>query len=610
VSASASSCASSLPSIPVEWRALKLFASCQALPPLPVPPLAQTVAAYERSVQPLLRDDAERARVRQLCAAFVSSAAAQRWQRALEQRASRERNWHEEWWLEYGYLKPRYGIAGTISFYAVFDADVAPGLSDPCVVAGLLLTRVANYRRLLLADKLEPEFMGKVPLEMSQIARLFTTVRHPGQECDRLVSPPCTDDLVVIVKHQHYVVSTVHECGAPLTPAELALQIRRCHSDAAARSHALPPSVGMLTAGGRTRWANARDALMKDHTNRQTMRTIDGAFFVVALDDEAPATDDEAAALAIAGNGHNRWYDKLCTLVVFANGRFAGNGEHSAVDAPATNTIFSFITKTNLTLDAPAPVASALPAPRALRWNVTADVLAQIGDAAKEYDALRGDLCITLLAFREWGREHLKARRASPDSVVQMALQLTQMMLHANTVATYETAQTRQFAGGRTETVRSASIESKRWCEATVAGARHSDAELAALLRDAIASHNAQMARCTNGQGIDRHLMGLRIQSQLDGEPMPALFDDVFSRSTTYHLSTSQVHFPRYTGGFSAATADGYGVCYSVQPELLRFSIAAWKSSKVADIHKFKATLIAALRRVDELLAISAAAKL
>lgn len=598
----------SLVSIPVEWRTLRLYAASQNLPRLPVPPLAQTVAAYERSVQPLLRDDGERERVRRACAEFLASEATLRWQRQLEQRATEHRNWHEEWWLEFGYLRPRYPIAAIISFYAVFDASLTPTTSDPCVVGGLLLTRVAAYRRLMLGDKLEPEFMGKTPLEMSQIARLFTSVRHPGREMDQLVSHQldCTDDLIVIVKHQHYVVSTVHADGTPLSPVELATQLRRCHADASQRALPPPPSVGMLTAGGRTRWAEARELLRQDHANRQTMQTIDRAFFVLALDDEAPASDDEAAALAIAGNGHNRWYDKLCTLIVFANGRFAGNGEHSAVDAPATNTIFTHITKSAFTLEAAAPAAVSLPEPRALRWNVTPAVVAMIGDAAKEYNALRADMSITLLVFREWGREHLKSRRASPDTVIQMALQLAQMLQHKNTVATYETAQTRQFAGGRTETVRSASIESKRWCEAVVRGA-HSDAELAALLRDAIASHNAQMARCTNGQGIDRHLMGLRIQSQLNGEPLPALFDDIYTRSTTYHLSTSQVHFPAYTGGFSAATADGLGVCYSAQPDLLRFSITAWKSSKISDVHAFKAVLVDALRRVDALLAVAPA---
>lgn len=29
---------------------------------------------------------------------------------------------------------------------------------------------------------------------------------------------------------------------------------------------------------------------------------------------------------------------------------------------------------------------------------------------------------------------------------------------------------------------------------------------------------------------------------------------------------------------------DGYGVCYSCQPSWLRFSITAWRSSKVADV--------------------------
>jgi carnitine O-acetyltransferase len=598
---------SSLVTIPAEWQNMKLYAASQRLPPLPVPSIAQTVALYERSVQPLLRDAAERARVHKACADFVASDVAHRLQSQLVERAQRERNWHEGWWLEFGYLRPRYAIAGIISFYAVFDASLTlPTFSDPCVVGGFVIARVAEYRRHMLADRLEPESMGKTPLDMSQSARLFTTVRLPGRQMDQLVShqTDCTDDLLVIVKHQHFVVRVVHADGSLLSAAEIAAQLRRCVVDAESRPK--PISVGMLTAGGRTRWAEARELMLQDHANRDAFDVVERAFFALALDDEAPASDDEAAALAIAGNGHQRWYDKLCTVIVFSNGRFAGNGEHSAVDAPATNLIFSHITKNKFVLGAPPSSTASLPMPRALRWNVTPAVVAMINEAEKEYNALRADVAITLLVFPEWGREHLKSRRASPDTVIQMAMQLAQMLLHGNTVATYETAQTRQFHYGRTETVRSASIESRRWCEAVASGTVN-DIELAQLLREAIESHNAQMTRCTNGQGVDRHLMGLRLQAALNGEPLPAIFDEVYTRSTTFNLSTSQVHFPAYTGGFSAATPDGYGVCYSAQPNLLRFSITAWKSSKISDIAKFKEALIKALRRTDELLAIAPA---
>jgi carnitine O-acetyltransferase len=50
--------------------------------------------------------------------------------------------------------------------------------------------------------------------------------------------------------------------------------------------------------------------------------------------------------------------------------------------------------------------------------------------------------------------------RTSPDATVQMALQLAFYRIHGRPCPTYESASTRLFLHGRTETVRSCSIES------------------------------------------------------------------------------------------------------------------------------------------------------
>jgi carnitine O-acetyltransferase len=52
------------------------------------------------------------------------------------------------------------------------------------------------------------------------------------------------------------------------------------------------------------------------------------------------------------------------------------------------------------------------------------------------------------------------AVQVSPDAFVQMALQLAYFRIYKNPCATYESASTRQFLHGRTETIRSCSNES------------------------------------------------------------------------------------------------------------------------------------------------------
>ena len=52
-------------------------------------------------------------------------------------------------------------------------------------------------------------------------------------------------------------------------------------------------------------------------------------------------------------------------------------------------------------------------------------------------------------------------------------------------------------------------------------------------------------------------MFGLKIAALEAGEPVPEIFDEFFDRATAWHLSTSNVEFPKYTGGFSASTEDG-----------------------------------------------------
>ena len=56
--------------------------------------------------------------------------------------------------------------------------------------------------------------------------------------------------------------------------------------------------------------------------------------------------------------------------------------------------------------------------------------------------------------------------------------------------------------------------------------------------------HNMQGV---SGQGVDRHLLGLRLIAQEAGMELPDFFkDDAYSRSMNYRLSTSQVSGVQY----------------------------------------------------------------
>ena len=92
------------------------------------------------------------------------------------------------------------------------------------------------------------------------------------------------------------------------------------------------PAIGALTSENRDIWANAREALLAaSPQNAESLRKIEAAVIIVALDDSKPVTRDAISSAAWAGNAKNRFYDKH-QLIVFDNGKSAFLGEHSCMD--------------------------------------------------------------------------------------------------------------------------------------------------------------------------------------------------------------------------------------------------------------------------------------
>lgn len=100
------------------------------------------------------------------------------------------------------------------------------------------------------------------------------------------------------------------------------------------------------------------------------------------------------------------------------------------------------------------------------------------------------------------------------------------------------------FIHGRTETIRSCSNESVAFAEAMCSPPNTvSDQEKVILLREAVKSHKDYTVMAMSGEGVDRHLFGLKITAIENNIELPELYkDDGFVQSTHFRLSTSQVN--------------------------------------------------------------------
>jgi carnitine O-acetyltransferase len=210
-------------------------------------------------------------------------------------------------------------------------------------------------------------------------------------------------------------------------------------------------------------------------------------------------------------------------------------------------------------LGSPTPSAS-LPAPTELTFTLPPSLLTTIAGAEKRFDDLVGAHDLHVLQYDGFGKDFAKAHKTSPDALAQLVKQLAWHKMHGRPAVTYESAQTRKYQLGRTEVIRSASRESRAWAEAMLDEQRPRDpVQLKALFTRAAKRHGQYAAWAADGQGVDRHLFGLKRMLR-EGEKVPEVYtDEAFAKSSHWELSTSQLS-SRFFDGW------GYGEGESCVP--------------------------------------------
>ncbi|KAJ2585800.1 Carnitine O-acetyltransferase mitochondrial, partial [Coemansia sp. RSA 1722] len=345
-------------------------------------------------------------------------------------------------------------------------------------------------------------------------------------------------------------------------------------------------SIGILTASLRDDWYAARECLLQvSPENAESLRILESSAFLVSLESVSPSTHQEFSLACHCSNGVDRYFDKNFQLLVFANGRYGFNGEHSLTDATTDMRLCNALVKDVEALCsevAPAALSTAAVsdsqcAVSELAFDYNAELLGHIQRAVDYFDTtVRGHELATL-EFDSFGKEQIKKMKVSPDAFVQMAMQLAYYRKFGHVPATYESASTKSYARGRTETSRSVSEHSVQWCRMMVDNPEttslHTKSE---LLKQAIINQSQFTAQCAKGAGIDRHLLGLEY-ALLSDEAKPEIFSDpVFLASRHWKLSTSQISDPILDAyGWGEVVDDGFGVAYRIENNSLHFNVVS-----------------------------------
>ncbi|RDB23658.1 Carnitine O-acetyltransferase, mitochondrial [Hypsizygus marmoreus] len=545
------------------------------LPRLPVPDLPQTLARLKQSLLPIAWSDAEYAAVTKKIDEFAAGKGLELHQRLLK-RAEELPHWLEEWWDDAGYMGYRDSVVINVSYYYGFIAQPAHLPQTSAARAAGLARAAMIFRKDLKTGQLKPDATKAGYLCMDTYRWMFDCCRVPGPEgLDWAVTYAKEGDvgdsghIIVFRKNRVWKVDTAQD-GRILSTGEIEKQIQYIYDNTTQEY----PGVGVLTANNRDVWAKDYADLTSSPHNASIVEAIQSAAFVINLDDSSPTTPVQHSRTLWHGdvrNGvpvglRNRWVDKPVEFIVFDNAVAGILGEHSVMDGTPTVRLCDDVLDMlhDPAFDHGAPSASPFPTPVPLDWEITPTITNAIAQADKAAIELIESQELGFL-LTSYGKAAIKDFGVSPDSWAQMIIQLAYRRLIGNEKrigGTYEAATTRGFFKGRTEAIRVVTSESDAWVKSMDDPALGQE-ERKKLFAAAAKKHIGLAKDSGLGQGVDRHLFGLK-KALKEGEEPPALFSDpVFQRSSYWVLSTSAIfskHFPVY--GWGEVVPDGFGVAY------------------------------------------------
>lgn len=124
------------------------------------------------------------------------------------------------------------------------------------------------------------------------------------------------------------------------------------------------------------------------------------------------------------------------------------------------------------------------------------------------------------------------------------------------------------------------------------------------LLREAVNSHRNFTNMALQGQGVDRHLLGLKLMAIENNRPIPTFFSSKpFVKSSTFLISTSQVATNNKAFMcYGSPLKEGYGCCYNPRANDIFLACSCWKSFEKTNAEHFAECISSALDEMQELL--------
>lgn len=476
-------------------------------------------------------------------------------------------NWLEPFWSKSYLSSPSPLPTGNNVTFILDKNPQMKYLSLPEFLTSLIIT-LFEFNELILTESLDIDYQRKQPLCMSQYKTLLSTTRIPGKIKDFHLTESNASHVILIHQGHYYRLNVLDDNRKILSYNTLHQSIMTILNSPKKINRL---ALGALTTLPRRKWAHLRSHLIAiDPRNGKNLHQMESALGVFILDQNQYKNDSQMFKNLFCGDSYNRWYDKSLQFILNETGDFGINYEHSGVDGTTLGHLVAYLYQNLRTFETSSNIIKKTSVD-----EITFNLDDLLKSAIKEAETLSQEayesLAFEVLPFTDFGKEHIKTLGVSPDSFVQIGIQLAQYKIFQKVFNAYESVMTKQFLGGRTETMRPVTRESMTFVKnPTLIG-----------LKAASLKHVERINECKNSQGIERHLFALlkTHEKLFPLKPLPKIFSSPGYKAITidyFSTSTSSSFGMRYAG-YGPLIKDGFAVRYLVYKDRLHFVLSCQK---------------------------------
>jgi NADPH:quinone reductase-like Zn-dependent oxidoreductase/ubiquinone/menaquinone biosynthesis C-methylase UbiE len=445
----------------------------------------------------------------------------------LKETASASDTRHDSWEREV-YTSRREPLQDYSTFFFGHLVDGAP-IHTQTERAAIIAIAALDYKIQLESGPAQPDTLNEIVLCTKSNDWLFHTTREPHTGMDRLVRHSPNREIAVL-RNGH-----VFQLSVPLEATFAMLEAAFAAITSAATSRV--PALAALTSLDRDSWASYRETLLLKSANSDVINAVEGAAFIICLDDSASSTASERCTTFMLNDRSfsNRWLDKTVQFVVAANGVSALVGEHSKLDGLGVRQLCEATTEAIITHDPSklaTPSSSAI-AVKELTFDIPSTIATRITTQQQACLEHYAPIACSTLTSPLLNKEHLLSARLPVNAIAHITILLAIRLFSQCFEPVWETVSLAPFDGGRIDWVQTVTPAVMDFFNAVPASMKalneQTDVErqikitdkenkgLRRLLRTAAATHTKLITRAAAGKGFVTplyHLLGAAIKQQ------------------------------------------------------------------------------------------------